>query len=156
MFSALPGLTEYIDGGHHEKAQKLFTSLQRLLLLAAIVLVIIGTITGPHVISFLTHEKYNILELWFILPMMLTLAAISYGYDLVFLTLFAVREDLWFMKIEFVGLLLSCIFFGASFFVTGIAAKIFIVLLGAITGELAMVVFGTFKLRKYFRTSINL
>ncbi len=151
MFSALPGLTEYIDGKHYEKAKKLFFSLQKIFLIAGLLLVLFGTLFGPYVIAFLTHSKYNIPELSFILPMMLILAAISYGYDLVMLSLFAARKDVWFMWREFIGLGIGLIFFIASYFTPDMTEKMILILLGAIAGELTMVILGTFKMRKLFR-----
>lgn len=151
MFSALPGLTEYIDGKHYEKAKKLFSSLQKIFLISGLALVFFGSLLGPYTISILTHSKYNIPELSFILPMMLILAAISYGYDLVMLSLFAAGKDIWFMWREFIGLAVSCIFFIASYFIPDMTHKMILILLGAIAGETIMVFLGTFKMRKFFR-----
>ncbi|MCX6734868.1 MAG: oligosaccharide flippase family protein [Candidatus Peregrinibacteria bacterium] len=151
MFSALPGLTEYIDGKHYEKAKKLFFSLQKIFLIAGVALVVFGSLIGPYAIAILTHAKYNIPELSFILPMMLVLAAVSYGYDLVFLSLFAAGKDIWFMWREFIGLGLSFIFFLASYFTSDMTEKMILILLGAIAGETIMVILGTIKMRKIFR-----
>ncbi|KKR05441.1 MAG: hypothetical protein UT33_C0011G0152 [Candidatus Peregrinibacteria bacterium GW2011_GWC2_39_14] len=152
MFSALPGLREYISGKHCEKAKKLFLYLQKLLLGGGIALVVIGSIAGPYVITLLTHAKYNLSGFWFMFPLMLILAAISYGYDLVFLSLFAAGKDVWFMWREFIGLAISCIFFIASFFIEDMTQKMILILLGAIAGEAIMVILGTIKMKKFFQS----
>lgn len=152
MFSALPGLTEYIEGGHLEKARKLYGTLQKLLAGAGLLLVAVGSFAGPAVLAFLTHEKYNLPEFWFVLPLMLVLAAVSYGYDLVLLTLFAAGEDVWFMKREFFALAVAGVLFGAQFFVADVTAKMALILAGAIAGETLMVIAGTRKARKVLMT----
>lgn len=148
MFSALPGLTEYIEGGHVEKARKLYRTLEKLLAGAGLLLVVAGSLAGPAVLAFLTHEKYNLPEFWFVLPLMLVLAAVSYGYDLVLLTLFAAGEDVWFLKREFLALAVAGLFFGAQFLVADVVTKMALILAGAIAGELFMVIAGTRKARK--------
>ncbi len=153
MFSALPGLTEYIEAGHLDKAKKVFGTLRKLLFGAGILMVIVGSLIGPRVIALLTHEKYNIAEMWFVLPMMLVLAAVSYGYDLVFLTLFAAGEEIWFLKREFLALLVGCVFFGASYFFGDMTTKMALILLGAIGGELTMVICGMWRIRKMFKSA---
>ncbi len=150
MFSALPGLTEYIDGKHYEKAKKLFVNLQKLIVGGGVALVFFGTIAGPYAITLLTHSKYNIPELSFVLPMMLFLAAVSYAYDLVFLSLFAAGKEIWFMWREFIGLGLSFVFFIGSYFTPDMTLKMILILLGAIAGEGIMVVLGLIKMKKFF------
>ncbi len=152
MFSALPGLTEYIEGGHLEKARKLYGTLQKLLAGAGLLLVVAGSLAGPAVLAFLTHEKYNLPDFWFVLPLMLVLAAVSYGYDLVLLTLFAAGEDVWFLKREFLALAVAGLFFGAQFFIADTVTKMALILAGAIAGELFMVIAGTRKARKVLMT----
>lgn len=156
MFSALPGLTEYIDGKHYEKAKKLFLSLRRLMQASGVALVVFGSLIGPYAIAFLTHAKYNIPELSIVLPMMLVLAAVSYGYDLVFLSLFAAKQEKWFMWCEFIGLAVSFAFFGAAFYVDNMTHQMILILLGAIAGEAIMVALGTWKMKKFFQLSASL
>jgi hypothetical protein len=83
---------------------------------------------------------------------MLILAAVSYGYDLVFLSLFAAGKDVWFMWREFIGLAVSCVFFIASYFITDMTQKMILILLGAIAGETIMVILGTIKMKKFFQS----
>lgn len=151
MFSALPGLAEYIEEGHMEKARKLYGSIRKILLGGGVALVVLGSLVGPRVLALLTHEKYNLPELWFVLPMMLVLAAVSYGYDLVLLTLFAAGEDLWFLKREFLALAVAGVFFIGQFFVADPLIKMALILLGTIAGEGTMVILASRKLRNILR-----
>lgn len=148
MFSALPGLSEYIEMGQREKAFRLYRKIKILLRGAGILLVVAGSLVGPAVLTMLTHAKYNLPEFWFVLPAMLVLAAVSYEYDLVLLTLFAAGEDLWFMKREFFALVVAGVFFGAQLLVPDVNIKMALILLGAICGELFMVLAGTQRVRK--------
>jgi hypothetical protein len=141
-------LTEYIQLGKLDKAQKLFRTLKKIMLVAGIALVVLGSAIGPFAVAFLTHQKYNLPEFWFVLPLMLLLSAVSYGYDLVLLTLFAVKEDFWFMKREFIALLLAGLLFGASFLFTDLSLKMALILLGAICGESFMVISGFLRIQK--------
>ncbi len=148
MFSALPGLSEYIEMGQREKAFQLYRKLRTLLRGAGILLVVVGSLIGPAVLTVLTHAKYNLPEFWFVLPAMLVLAAVSYEYDLVLLTLFAAGEDLWFMKREFFALVVAGVFLGAQLLVPDVNIKMALILLGAISGELFMVLSGAQRVRR--------
>ena len=83
MFSILPVLKS--------KPKELLKSAKILLALGAI-LIIFGSLLStthktPH------RKEYFIEKLWFILPMMLILAAVSYLYDLVLINLFAFNQE---------------------------------------------------------------
>lgn len=154
MFSALPGLTEYIEQGHLEKARKLYSNIKKILFAGGMMLVVFGSLLGPRAIALLTHEKYNLPEFWFVLPMMMLLAAISYGYDLVLVSLFAAGEDVWFMKREFLALALAGVFFGLSFFVAAdMTTKMALILAGAIVGETTLVLLAGRKIRRLFNSA---
>jgi O-antigen/teichoic acid export membrane protein len=148
MFSALPALADSIEEGRVEQAAKIYRSIRKILFGGGAALVVFGSLLGPWVLTLLTHEKYNLPEFWFVLPMMMLLAAISYGYDLVLLTLFAAGEDVWYMKREFLALLAAGVFFGGSFLSTDPTTKMALILVGAIVGELFMVLSGMRKLKQ--------
>jgi O-antigen/teichoic acid export membrane protein len=147
MFSVLPGLREYIDGQHWGKVKVLYQRIGWLLLITGVLLVAIGSWFGPFMIELLTHKKYFLPEFWFVLPMMLLLAAISYGYDFILITLFALDKDLWILKREFLALGLSLLVFLSSFLVDDLQLKLLLIIFGAIVGEGVMVWLGVKKVR---------
>ncbi len=71
---------------------------------------------------------------------MLILAAISYGYDLILITLFAFDKNRWLLSRECIALSVAMIFFVASLFVDNTQLRIVLVIGGAIAGEGTMVV----------------
>jgi hypothetical protein len=64
-----------------------------------------------------THQKYVLPEFWFVLPLMLLLAAISYGYDLILITLFALDKTRWLLSREYTAFTLALLFFISSLFI---------------------------------------
>ncbi len=70
---------------------------------------------------------------------MLVLAAISYGYDLILITLFAFDKNKWLLSRECIAISIAMIFFVASLFVDYTQLKIVLVIGGAIAGEGTMV-----------------
>ena len=145
MFSVLPGLREYIDGGHWQKVRRLYRNVGIFLAITGVFLVAIGSWFGPFMIELLTHKKYFLPEFWFVLPMMLLLAAISYGYDLILITLFALEKDLWILKRECLALALALLVFFSSLLVDDLQFKLALIITGAIVGETLMVVWGVRK-----------
>ncbi len=147
MFSVLPGLKQYLVNGDLQKARVLYGKIWKLLLGAGFALVVFGSLLGPFMIELLTHKKYFLPEMWFVLPMMLLLAAISYGYDLVLITLFAFEKEIWFLKREFAALALAgMIFVSAIYFVYDLYLQIALIIAGAIAGEGFMVIQGAKKI----------
>jgi len=151
MFSVLPGLLQYIDGQHWHKAHLLFNKIWKILAVLGVLLFIGGWLFGSFGIEFLTHKKYILPEFWFVLPMMLFLAAVSYGYDLVLITLFAMTEDLWFIKQEVKALALSLVVFGLSYLVSGAQLKLLMIVGAAILAESFIVISGAIRIKKKFR-----
>ncbi len=151
MFSVLPGFKQYIDEKHWHKAHALFKNIWKILLALGVLLFIGGWLFGSVGIELLTHKKYFLPEFWFVLPLMLFLAAVSYGYDLILIILFAMEEDFWLIKRELFALALALAVFGLSYAVTGIELKLLLIVVAAIAGESFMVLGGIFKIRKLFR-----
>ena len=151
MFSVLPGFKEYIDLKHWQKARALFGRIWKILLAAGVALVVGGSIFGGFAIELLTHKKYILPEFWFILPLMLVLAAVSYGYDLILITLFAMEKDSWLLKRELLALTLALLFFCFSNVAESVQVKLFLIILASIAGESFMVIMGTLKIRKSFQ-----
>lgn len=114
MFSALPGLREYINQKHWQKVRTLYSKIITVLISAGIIVFIVGSLLGPTILTLVTHKEYFLPEFWFVLPLMLLLAAISYGYDLILITLFAFDKTKWLLTREYIALALALIFFTAS------------------------------------------
>lgn len=150
MFSALPALTYCLDHGLKAEAKKIFTKAAQILFGLGIAMVVLGSLLGPTIIALLTHSKYVIPELWFVLPSMLVLAAISFGYDLVLLTLFALKQDLWMLKREMVALFVSALLFSVSFLVAEPNLKILSIVMASIIAESLIVILGLRRLKKLF------
>ena len=148
MFSVLPGFKQYLANGDLEKARLLFGKIWKLLLATGVAMVVFGSLLGPFMLELLTHKKYFLPEFWFVLPLMLLLAAISYGYDLVLITLFAFEEEVWFLKREVLALILAGAVLSFAAFIPSIAIQILIIILSAIAGESLMVILSMAKLIK--------
>ncbi len=151
MFSALPGLKQYLAKKELDKARILYKKIFWLMLVGGAMVVIFGSLLGPWIIQLLTHKKYFLPEFWFLLPAMLFLAAISYFYDLVTVSLFAFEQDIWLMKLEFLALGAALIFFLGSLLIADLNLKLGFILLGGIAGETLMVVLGSIKMRLLFK-----
>ncbi len=156
MFSALPGLKQYIALKQWKKAGILYKKLAWILLAGGIAIVAFGSLFGPKIIELLTHKKYFLPEFWFLLPMMLILAAISYGYDLVLISLFALQKDWWLLKCEVLSLIIAVLFFAPAFLVESMELKLFLTVFGAIVGETTMLTMGVLRLKKIFKKELHL
>ena len=150
MFSALPALTYCLDHGLKAEAKKIFSKAAQILFALGITMVVLGSLLGPTIITILTHSKYVIPELWFVLPSMLVLAAISFGYDLVLLTLFALKQDFWMLKRELLALFVSAMLFSTSFLVAEPNLKILSIIMASIIAEALIVILGLRRLKKLF------
>ncbi len=148
MFSVLPGLKQFIDEKHWQKVKSLYRVVWKILITVGALLVIFGGLFGETVITILTDKKYFLLEFWFLLPMMLLLAAISYGYDLILITLFALEHDMWLLKRELFALTIAGIVFTCSWLVEDIPSKLLLIITASLAGETIMVVLGTRKIQK--------
>jgi len=148
MFSVLPGLKQFIDEKHWHKVKSLYKVVWKILLTVGALLVVFGGLFGEMVITLLTDKKYFLPEFWFLLPMMLLVAAISYGYDLILITLFALEHDMWFLKREFIALTIAGIVFACSWLVDDIPTKLLLIIAASLVGETTMVILGTRKIKE--------
>lgn len=144
MFSVLPELEKNIKEENRLRAKELFLLCRKILILLGIVMVIAGSYLSPYAIELLTGKEYFNSELAFLLPCMLVLAAISYFYDLVLITLFAFKLENWFLKRELIALAIATIFF----IIGWQTESILTIILGAIAGETFMVLTGMKKVYK--------
>lgn len=161
MFSVLPGFKHYLEKHEWKKAGVVYGKVLQLLAVGGVLLVVFGSLLGPWILTLLTSKQYFLPEFWFMLPMMLLLAAVSYGYDLILITLFAFGRDWWLIRREAIALGLAGVFFVAVLGVPdrsgalwmGLDAaqiKVVLIILGALVGETFMVVSGLRKVRREF------
>lgn len=129
MFSVLPGLREYISQKHWIKVRILYKKIFLLLSGAGIFLIIFGSLLGPSMLTLLTHKRYFLPEFWYVLPLMLTLAAISYGYDLILITLFAFDRSRWLLSRECIAISIALVFFLSSLAIGDSHGKILAIIL---------------------------
>lgn len=148
MFSVLPGFRQYLDNKDWVKAEKLFGRVKGIVAGAGMLLVFGGSLLGPWMIMFLTNKDFISGDFWFMLPMMLILAAVSYGYDMVLIILFALNKERWFLKMEVFALLIALAIFGASEIVGAHSIQVMLILIGAICAESFMVIVGYQKILK--------
>ncbi|MEK7146425.1 MAG: hypothetical protein AAB802_04590, partial [Patescibacteria group bacterium] len=148
MFSTLPALKQAIHDKHPTRAKELYKTMRRALLLAGLLLIGLGTLVTPVLIQALTNKTFIVPGWEFMLPLLLVLAAVSYLYDLVLLTLFAYEDEIWYLSREFFALGLALIFFFSSLLLDDAHSKMILILSGAIVGEFTMVLLGFHRLRK--------
>ncbi len=151
MFSALPALTAMIDEKKFEQAHQLYRKISRLLIGGGIVLVTLGSLLGPTVLALVTHQKYVLADLWFVLPMMLLLAAISYGYDVTLITLFALGKEKWWFARETIVLIIALLLFGLTYFIGNSFLSLCWIISAAIIAELIIVLLGARKVSLEFK-----
>jgi O-antigen/teichoic acid export membrane protein len=151
MFSVLPGFRQYLDNKDFERAKKVFGKVSAVIVVSGVLLVVGGSLLGPTLLKLLTNKEFFSPELWFMLPLMLVMAAISYGYDLVLITLFAFNEEIWFLKNEIIALLIACVIFFGSSFTNDLAIKTAIIIAGSIFGLSFIVLRGLYKIRRLFK-----
>ncbi len=153
MFSALPGLREYLAQKHWQKVLKLLRKIWIFLAACGLALVVFGSLFGAPLIELLTHKKYFLPEFWFVLPLMFVLAAVSYGYDVILVVLFALEKDWWLFKRELLALTIALLFFGAGWLIpaalpSSVQLKLLLIIIGAIAGETTMLILGAIKIKK--------
>ncbi|MBI4836404.1 MAG: oligosaccharide flippase family protein [Candidatus Abawacabacteria bacterium] len=142
MFSVLPGFRKYIDDQHWQKARKLYRDITRILSGLALFVFIFGSLGATTLISFLADKKYIIEQYWFMFPAMLLLAAISYGYDLVLITLFALGQERWFLKRELIALAIALVILLLATQLTDNIWQLGAIIVAAISAETVIVVLG--------------
>lgn len=151
MFSSLPELKQALRDKQEYRIKDLLKMLSKSLLTAGILLVLAGTWLAPLLIETVSGKAFIVPELWFVFPLLLILAAISYFYDLVLITLFALEHDLWFLKREAVALTLAVGLLTTSLFMPQVELKITMVLVSAIAAESLIVALGAKKIRSLVR-----
>lgn len=150
MFSALPSLTAMLDQGNFQQAYILYRKIGRLLIWGAMGLVLFGSLLGPTLLTIVTHQKYILPELWFVFPMMLVLAGISYGYDVTLITLFALGQEKWWLIRECIVLLVAMVLFGGTYWLQNSLMSLWLIVLASVCAEALIVLMGVRKVRREF------
>lgn len=151
MFSVLPKLELSLKNKDLKEARSLYRNAQRFLAIACFGLVGFGTWLGPWALSLVSSKDFVSPETWFILPLLLILAGVSYFYDLALLTLFALKEEFWWMKREVLALGLCLIFSLSIFFISNKDVAAILVLTGAIAAEATMALWGMKRAKECLR-----
>lgn len=147
MFSTLPALKQALKKQDTGTVKQLIRNITRGFAVLGFTVIAIGWLLAPTLISLISGESFVLPELWFLFPLLLLLAAISYFYDLVLIVLFALDQELWFLKREGLALGLALIIFSLVYFpLTPLLATFFIVL-APIVSELFIVGVGMKRIR---------
>ena len=155
MFSVMPAFKRSLTGKEWSFSFQLFKMAFIILIGAGILLICIGTWLGPFIIEILTNKKFILSEFWYVFPLFLLLAAISYFYDLILITLFSTEHDFWLLKCEFLALICASFLFSSTFLINNIQLKIFIVILGAVIGEAVIVSLGINKIISFLKNKLS-
>ncbi len=151
MFSILPALKHALKEGHLHTAQELYKKARKGLLWLALSVVVFGSALGPWALSLVSSHDFLAPGLWFILPLLLILAAVSYFYDLSFITLFALGKERWWLKRELLALAIGLGIGALSFLPFSSDLKIVIIISSAIAAEAAMAWVGLRKVKAVLR-----
>ncbi len=152
MFSVLPELEKHLKNKDWDKARTLYKNAKLFLSIGFVAVVGLGTWLAPWAISLVSSKDFISPETWFLLPMLLVLAGVSYFYDLAFLSLFALKQEIWWLKRELLALGLCLIFVLATTFTAESGGAAMLILTGAIAAEAAMAHWGMKRLKQILRS----
>lgn len=150
MFSTLPALEKAITEKNHTEIKKLFSTAKKTLFVFAIAILIIGTLLAPVAISLVSNRDFLASGFYWMLPLLLLLAAVSYFYDLAFITLFAFKKDIWWLKRELIALSASIIIIliALNTVQASTELKAILVISSAIIAESLITILGLRKIKK--------
>ncbi|MBN2546188.1 MAG: oligosaccharide flippase family protein [Spirochaetes bacterium] len=155
MFSLMPAFKRSLSAKNWRFSYSLFKKTAFVLIAASIILVGLGTWAGPFIITLLTHKSFIMPQFWFIFPMFLILAAVSYFYDLILISLFSTEHDLWLLKCETAAFISACLIFCITYFIEDLQLRIFTVIMGAIAGEIIIVTLGMIKITGFLKAKVR-
>jgi len=153
MFSSLPTLKQAIQHKDLGQVRRLLHKIKKSLFFLGLLMIFSGSLLAPYAVSLLSGHSFLIPELWFMLPLLLVLAAVSYFYDVALITLFAFEQDLWFLKKEGLTLLLGGSLLLISYHLPTVSLQTLGILLSAIAAETFITMLGLSKLRKLLHVS---
>lgn len=147
MFSSLPALKRAIKDHKTDTVKTLLKNIQKTFLALGALLVIGGSLLGPWALGFLSGRDFIKPELWFLLPLLLLLAAISYFYDLVLIVLFAFEKEIWFLKREGLVLCLALSILSLTYISDSPTTNLLLILISSITAETTIVLLSLKKIK---------
>jgi O-antigen/teichoic acid export membrane protein len=151
MFSTLPAFKRSLHDKHFRRAKAIYKAVIKGLIALSLLTVFVGSWLAPLAIRLVSSADYFLPEFWFLLPLMLVLAAVSFFYDLILITLFAFEKETWLLKREFLALAAGAAILLLSFLPETTTIKTALILLSAIYAESLMVGLGLYKIQKEFR-----
>lgn len=156
MFSVLPKLKHHLSEKNWKESGALYKNARTLLMLGAIGVIGFGSWLAPLALTLVSSKDFLDPVYWFILPLLLVLAGVSYFYDLAFLTLFALNKDITWMKQEILVLMGSLGLFTLAFkFGPTAPAQAILILTTAIVAEATMALWGMKKAERLLVTNAH-
>jgi O-antigen/teichoic acid export membrane protein len=151
MFSVLPAFKHSLTEGHKRRAKNMFQMALLILVLGSIAMVGIGTLLGPWTIGIVSNQDFWQNDIAIIYPLLLVLAAVSYFYDLILITIFALEKESWLLKREFIALAIGGSIMTVSLFLESNSTRVTWVIAGAICAELFLVTISLRKIRQWLK-----
>lgn len=149
MFSVLPIFKHSLTEGHKVRAKNMFKLATIILSLGALAMIGIGTLLAPWTISVVSDASFWQSEIKHLFPLLLILAGVSYFYDLILITIFALEKELWLLKREGIALLIGGSIMSLSLLPQTTSARVTWVIAGAIIAELFLVTLGMRRIRQW-------
>lgn len=151
MFSVLPAFKHSLTEKHFVRAKNMFKLALWILSGGALLMVSTGTLLGPWTIETLSDQRFWQNEIAFLYPLLLILAGLSYFYDLVLITIFALEKESWLLKRECAALALGTVIMVLSLLAENTGARVTWVIAGALSAELLLVTLGLHQIRKWLK-----
>ena len=151
MFSVLPAFKQSLTQGHTKRAKAMFKLALLILSLGSIAMIGFGTWLGPWTIGVVSNQNFWQNDIALIYPLLLILAAVSYFYDLVLITIFALEKESWLLKREILALIIGVLVMGGSLFLEANSTRATVVIAGAICAELFIVTLSLRRIRLWLK-----
>ena len=148
MFSTLPALKRALKDRKTDTVKQLLKNTQKIFFFLGTALVLGGSLLGPWAIELLSGKEFIKPELWFVFPLMLLVAAISYFYDLVLIVIFAFEQEIWFLKREGLALSLALLILSFTYFSSSSMINLSLILASSILAESLIVILGLRKIKE--------
>jgi len=149
MFSVLPIFKHSLTEGHKLRAKNMFKLAIIILGLGALLMIGVGSALAPWTISVVSDASFWQSEIKHLFPLLLVLAGVSYFYDLILITIFALEKELWLLKREGIALVIGGSIMSLSLLPQTTSARVTWIIAGAIIAELFLVTIGMRRIRQW-------